>query len=217
MIITEAKPFQEVLEKLQPYAKIFIIGCAACATKCQTGDEETVKKTASELEKAGKKVTGYAVLDTPCDIRIAKRDLSKSKEAADADAILVLACGAGIQAAEKVTEKPLLPGLNPVFIGTVERIGVYNEFCSICGECIVDRTGGICPVTRCSKGLVNGPCGGMVEGKCEVDPEKDCAWVLIFNKLKERGEEKKIARDYLPPRKYAKPTRLNRGKTVNSK
>ncbi|MFH1368416.1 MAG: methylenetetrahydrofolate reductase C-terminal domain-containing protein [Elusimicrobiota bacterium] len=214
MIITESKPLEEILEKLKPYHKVFIVGCAACATKCQTGDEEAVKKTAKELEKNGKKVTGYKILDTPCDIRIAKKDLSKSAEADESDAVLFLTCGAGMQAVEKVVNKPLLPGLNPVFVGTVERIGVYNEFCSVCGECIVDRTAGICPVTRCSKSLVNGPCGGMVDGKCEVDTDKDCAWVLIYNKLKERGAEKSISGEYTPPRKYAKPSKVNRAKTI---
>lgn len=214
MIITESRLLKDVIENLKPYGKVFLVGCAACATKCQTGDEEAVKRLSAELEKAGKKVTGYAVLDTPCDIRIAKRDLAKSPQAAEADALVMLACGAGVQAAEKAIEKPLIPGLNPVFIGTVERIGVYNEYCSVCGECILDRTAGICPVTRCSKGLINGPCGGMVDGKCEVDQERDCAWVLIYNKLKKQNREAEIKAAYLPPKKRAKPYRINRPKAV---
>ena len=214
MIITESKLFSDILLNLKPYKKVFIIGCAACATKCQTGDEDSVIKMRSELEKAGKAVTGYAVLDTPCDIRIAKRDLGKSAGAQEADAILVLACGAGAQSAEKVIKKPLIPGLNPVFIGTAERIGVYHEYCSVCGECILDRTAGICPVTRCSKGLVNGPCGGMVDGKCEVDLDKDCAWVLIYKKLKESGSQQNIKTNYMPPRTNAKPYKINRAKAV---
>jgi hypothetical protein len=214
MIITESKLLADVLENLKPYGKVFLVGCAACATKCQTGDEEAVKKLSAELVKAGKAVTGYVILDTPCDIRIAKRDLAKSPQAAEADAVVLLACGAGVQAAEKVLNKPLIPGLNPVFIGTAERIGVFHEYCSVCGECILDKTAGICPVTRCSKGLINGPCGGMVDGKCEVDADKDCAWVLIYNKLKLGNNEKDIASRYLPPKKRAKPYKINRPRAV---
>jgi ferredoxin len=206
MIITVAKPLQEVLEKTAAFRSIFIVGCAACATKCQTGSEEAVKRLAAEFEKAGKTVAGFAVLDTPCDMRIARRDLGRSEQLKSAEAVVVLACGAGVQAAEKVVDKPLVPGLNPVFIGTTERIGVYHEYCAACGECILDRTGGICPLTRCAKGLVNGPCGGMIDGKCEVDAARDCAWVLIYEKLKKNPLDENTAwKQYMPPRNVARP------------
>lgn len=210
MIITVTKPFSEILVTLASYRKIFVVGCAACATKCQTGGEDAVKAAIAALETAGKEVTGSAILDTPCDIRIAKKDLARSSAVAAADALLILACGAGVQAIEKAVEKPLLPGLNPVFVGTTERIGLYQELCSVCGECILERTGGICPVTRCSKGLVNGPCGGMVDGKCEVDPNRDCAWVLIFEKLKKLGRTPDILKTVVPPRSVKKPRTVNR-------
>lgn len=210
MIITIPKPFSEILENLKPYKNIYIIGCAACATKCQTGGEEQVKKAAAELVKNGKQITGYAVLDTPCDMRIVKKDLARNKDAVSSDAILVLACGAGIQSVASIIEVPIYPGLNPEFLGTIERIGIYNEYCNICGDCIVDRTGGICPVARCAKGMINGPCGGAVDGKCEVDLQKDCVWILIYNKLKKLGKEKNILKEYMPPRKHSKPYRIDK-------
>lgn len=212
MIITEQKTFEEVLKKLQKYNKIFVVGCAACATKCQTGGEEAVKKRKQELEEKGKKVTGSIVLDTPCDIRIVQKDLVKNKEANDADAILVMACGAGIQAIEKKVDKILIPALNPVFVGTVQRIGMYNEFCALCGDCIIEKTGDICPISRCAKGMVNGPCGGAVDGKCEIDFQRDCAWILIFDKLKKKNKEKEILDNKFTPRKFKKPYKIENRK-----
>ncbi|MCX5782279.1 MAG: methylenetetrahydrofolate reductase C-terminal domain-containing protein [Elusimicrobia bacterium] len=212
MIITVSKPFGKILENLKPYNKIFVIGCAACATKCQTGSEEQVKNIINKLENEGKKVTGFLVLDTPCDIRIAKKDLLKSKEANASDCLLVLSCGAGVQSVEKVIEKDLIPALDPVFVGTTERIGIYHEFCAVCGECILDKTAGICPVARCSKGLVNGPCGGVIDGKCEVDLEQDCVWALIYQKLKKKGRERDLINNVFGPRKTLKPKKVVSGK-----
>lgn len=210
MIITVAKPIDEILKMLAGKTSVFLVGCAACATKCQTGGEEAVKKAAAALEAGGKKIAGTAILDTPCDVRIAKKDLGKNEAAKNADAIVVLACGAGCQAVEKVVDRPLFPALNPVFVGTTERIGVYHEFCAVCGECILDRTGGICPVSRCAKGLMNGPCGGVLDGKCEVDGARDCAWALILEKLKKQGREKELFLTYFKPRNFSKPRSLDK-------
>ena len=208
MIITVTKPLGEILEGLKSRKNVFVVGCAACATKCQTGGEEAVAKAIAELEKAGKKVTGSVILDTPCDVRIVKKDLSGLPSLKTSDVVLVLACGAGVGAVEKTIDKPLVPGLNPVFVGTTERIGQYDEYCVVCGDCVAGKTGGICPVSRCAKGLVNGPCGGVIDGKCETDSSKDCVWVLILDKLKKSGKEADILNNYFPPRKTAKPRNL---------
>ena len=208
MIITVQKPFDEVMKNLKPFGSVFVIGCAACATKCQTGGEDAVKKMIGELKTLDKTVSGYAVLDTPCDMRIVKKDLGHSKEAQSAEVLVVLACGAGVQAIETVLGKTIIPGLNPVFIGTTERIGNYREFCSACGDCIIDQTAGICPVTRCAKGLLNGPCGGTIEGKCETDLDQDCVWALIYEKLKKQGKEKDMVRIVFSPRNTLKPRSL---------
>ena len=210
MIITVSKPFPEITKNLSLYRRVFIVGCASCATKCQTGDDDALKNAALLLEKEGKEISGYLVLDTPCDIRIVRRDLGHSPQVASCDVILVLACGSAVGAIEKVVDKPIIPGLDPLFVGTTERIGVYHEFCTICGKCILDKTAGICPRSRCPKGLVNGPCGGIVNGKCETDTDRDCAWVLIYNKMKRSGREKEIVEGYHAPKSYSKPYLLNR-------
>jgi ferredoxin len=212
MIITNAKPLSEVLSTLAECKSVFIVGCAACATKCQTGGDSAVKQMAVDLQQAGKHVAGSIILDTPCDIRIVKRDLTRLTEANSADALVIMACGAGVQSISAAMEKKLVPTLNPVFVGSTERIGIYNEYCSMCGNCMLARTGGICPVTRCSKSLVNGPCGGEINGKCEVDAEKDCAWVLIYRRLKALGKDPAVLAEYIPPKNFAKPGKIDRSK-----
>jgi len=208
MIITVQKPFSEIEENLKPFSRIFIVGCAACATKCQTGSEEAVKNIIKKIESSGKKVTGFKILDTPCDIRIARKELLKSEEVNSADAVLIMSCGAGFQSVGSILEKDLIPALNPVFTGTTERIGIYREFCSVCGECIIDKTAGLCPVTRCAKGLLNGPCGGTVDGKCEADLESDCVWALIYEKINKKGKLKDFIKSFMPPRKTLKPKKI---------
>src|SRR3989339_882351 len=177
MIITVQKPLPEILDSLKDYDNVFIVGCAACATKCQTGGEEAVKKISAGV-------------------------------------FLILGCGAGVQSVEKVTSAPLVPALDPVFTGTVERIGIYHEYCALCGSCMLAGTGGICPITRCAKSLINGPCGGAVNGKCEVDADQDCAWVLIYNKLVSKKLPKDILTEYQKPRSNSKPVKINKPRTL---
>ncbi|MCS7387229.1 MAG: methylenetetrahydrofolate reductase C-terminal domain-containing protein [archaeon GB-1867-005] len=200
MIITEQKPIEEIKESLTGFTRIFILGCGDCATLCQTGGEDQVRDMAQRLHD--KEIVGTLVSETPCDKRILSRDLRKVSDAINAaDAILVMSCGVGVQTATEITGKICIPALNTKFIGMTERIGRFFERCSACGDCILDETGGICPITRCPKGLLNGPCAGHMNGKCEVDREKDCAWILIYKRLKELGQLDKL-RKFREPRNY---------------
>jgi len=180
---------EEIMEMLKDYSKILIIGCGTCATECQTGGEDQVKEMAEKLRETGKKIVATIVPEATCDMRITRLELNKVKDAVnEADAILVMACGAGVQAVYDLTEKICVPALNTVFVGVTERIGRFYERCRACGDCILYETGGICPVARCPKGLMNGPCGGQANGKCEVGNwEYDCAWVKIYEALKKQG------------------------------
>lgn len=207
MIITEQKKFEQILEKLSPYSKVLILGCGHCATVCQTGGEDQVKEMAQKLKEAkgsSGMVVDTAIVEEPCDVRILKRDSKKVKKEFDgADVILTMCCGVGTQTVAATMNKVVVPALNTLFLGEVERIGKFEEMCRACGNCILDETGGICPITRCAKGLMNGPCGGMSKGKCEVkNYTRDCGWVLIYNKLKEQGRLDKF-REYRPPRDYS--------------
>jgi len=204
MIITEKKAIEEIQEMIAPYGKLFIVGCGTCSTSCQTGGEDEVKEM---TEKLGDRVAGWAMVEEPCDLRINRRDLKAyKKQIAESDAILVMACGAGVQTVGIYSDKIVLPALNTLFIGETERLGKFHDMCRACGDCILDETGGICPLTRCAKGLLNGPCGGQVEGMCEVgDYENECAWVQIYDRLKEQ-DRLDLFTAFRPPRDFSKKT-----------
>lgn len=189
MIISEKKPFDEVLEYLKDCKKVIIAGCSLCATVCKVGGEDEALKLKEKLEEKGITVLGYKILDPACNFLKTRKDLKSLKgELADADAVVSIACGDGTQTIAKVCKIPVYPGNNTMFIGEVERIGKFEEACKACGSCQLAWTGGICPVTKCAKGLLNGACGGSRDGKCEVNPENDCAWIEIYKKLKEQGK-----------------------------
>jgi len=189
LIVTEHKPAEEILRMLEPFEKIFILGCGTCSTVCQTGGEEQVRDMAEKLREKGKEITGAIVVELPCDARVLKRDTRKMKrEIENSGAILCMTCGAGVQDIFEHLGKTSIPALNTKFLGMIERIGEFYERCRACGECILYDTGGICPIVRCPKGMLNGPCGGMYNSKCEVGGyQRDCAWILIYNRLKELG------------------------------
>jgi ferredoxin len=199
LIISKQKPIEEILESLKDDTNVFIVGCGECATVTQVGGEKELAAMKARLEEAGKHVVATDMVAAGCQELDLKRILRGHKEAADAaDAFLVLSCGAGTQAVREGTTKHVVPGADSLFLGNVKRQLDFEEKCSLCGECVLDEYGAICPVTRCAKGLLNGPCGGTNHGKCETDPDKDCAWVLIYNQLKSEGREDKLGRTHAP-------------------
>ena len=188
MIITKQKPFAEILAALERCGRVFLIGCAKCATVCKSGGEEEIWQMQEQLTASGKEVTGSIVIDEVCHMLRTGRDLRGRKEmVGEADALLVLACGAGVQSVSSASDKRAVAGLDTLFLGNIRRLGQFEQKCSLCGECILTETAGICPVTVCPKGLLNGPCGGMQEGRCETDREVECAWNQIFQRLQNQG------------------------------
>lgn len=186
MIISELKPIQDIVDSLKGYTKIFLIGCGECATTCKTGGLDEVLKMKQDLEAKGKVVVGYCIPSAPCVAGKLKSELAKCMpEMRLAEAVLVLACGLGVQSVKDNDRFNLavLPACNTLFGAVMDAKGNFYEKCSLCAECVLGVTGGICPITLCPKGLLNGPCGGMNKGKCEVDSQKDCVWVLIYNEL----------------------------------
>jgi ferredoxin len=191
MIISEQKPKEEMLEFLGPYKKIFLVGCGECATTCKTGGEPELAKMKALLEENGKTVVGSCIPSAPCVAAQIKTELAKNmKVLREAEAVLVLACGLGTQSVKDNDRLGLavFPACNSLFGAVLDGQGNFLEKCSLCGECVLDITGGICPITLCAKGLLNGPCGGMNKGKCEVDKDKDCAWVLIYQELEKKNK-----------------------------
>ncbi|MBI4982748.1 MAG: methylenetetrahydrofolate reductase C-terminal domain-containing protein [Candidatus Omnitrophica bacterium] len=213
MIISKQKPFEEILAMLKECQKVFLVGCGECATTCKSGGESELKEIKKQLESKGKIVLGICIPEAPCLASKVKMELAKSSSALrEAEALLVFACGLGVQSVKNNYRgnAAVLPGVNTFFGAIMDAKGNFFEKCSMCGECVLEMTEGICPVTLCAKGLMNGPCGGMDKGKCEVDKEKDCAWVLIYKELEKKNKTAKFrqilsARDH---RKSAKPQQL---------
>lgn len=194
VVITTKKEVPEVLEALKDVNKVAIITCGTCAALCQTGGTEGLKYWSDILEEKGYDIVVGAVIEEVCDNRVMKKDIRRmADEIAEADAILTASCGIGTQSivkilSDKYPTKPVITANDTQFMGMTERIGRFYMRCLGCGDCLLNETGGICPIATCAKALMNGPCGGMVDGKCEVgNYEKDCGWVLIYKRLKELG------------------------------
>jgi len=204
MIVGERKPFDEIKEMVQDHKKIMILGCGTCVAVCMAGGEKEVELLAAQMRLAAK-LDGKNVevmedtVTRQCDREYMEPILEKAREC---DAVISMACGFGVQLlSDLIEEIPVYPALNTRFIGTNEVEGVWLERCMMCGDCVLGKTGGICPIAMCAKGLVNGPCGGTNKGKCEVSNEKDCAWTLIYRRLEKQGKLDNI-REIFPPKKY---------------
>lgn len=204
MIISKQKPFDEILAALGDSARLFLVGCAKCATVCKSGGEEEIWQMQEALTSTGLEVTGSIVIDEACHMLRAGRDLRARKEMVEeAEALLVLACGAGIQSVSASSGKRTIAGADTLFLGNIRRFGQFEQRCSLCGECILTETAGICPVTVCPKGLLNGPCGGMDNGRCETDAEADCAWFQIYQGLQTQGETARL-RTIVPGKDFSR-------------
>lgn len=194
MHATIQKPIDEIIGKLSTGEKVFVVGCGNCAAKCHSGGEPETQEMAERLKKKGVNIAGWACTDSGvslCKLAIVKKMLNETygEQTANADSFLILACGQGIHTVMDATDGGMVhPGCDTIFGGETVTDDFITEYCSLCGECIVDITGGLCPVTLCAKSLLNGPCGGAKDGKCEVDRTRDCGWQLIYDRLKELGK-----------------------------
>jgi hypothetical protein len=212
MIITKPREWARIKDNLTEIGakRVFIMGCGECATVARTGGGPELIRAKAALEAAGYEVTGTALDAVGCHLAGTKLEVRKHQAQFDAaDAVLVLSCGAGVQTTADATTKPVFPGLESVFLGNVIRHGVFEERCQMCGDCVLDKTAGICPVTTCPKGLLNGPCGGMWNGMCEVLPDHECAHVKIKQRLTAQGRSR-VAR--IEPKDYSaklKPGAIN--------
>ena len=191
MIIGEQKPLEEIKAMIADHERILVLGCGTCVTVCFAGGEKEVGILASSLRMASKidgdeKTVNEITVQRQCEWEFLD---AIRQEIESHDLVLSMACGIGVQAiAERFPEATVAPALNTTFLGLPEEQGLWTERCAACGECILHKTAGICPIARCAKSLLNGPCGGSQNGKCEIDPEIPCAWQLIYDRLKARGQ-----------------------------
>ena len=196
--ITQKKSQEEIERLLKGLNRIFIIGCGTCVTLTHTGGEPEVRQLKDALSEKGKLITGTTVVPVACD-NLTREFLSDFGEhIKQSDALLITSCAFGVQTVARQLKKMVVPAVNTMFIGKETAFGTFDEICTQCGTCIIGETGGICPVTNCHKGLVNGPCGGTNHGKCEIDVNKDCVWTLIYDRLTELDRLDSM-------RKYQKP------------
>jgi len=188
MIITKQKNFNELLRCIGS-KPVFLVGCNQCATICRTGGKDEVLALKEALETQQIQVTGWIILEPACHQMNDKRMLKDHAEELNKSAkVLVLACGNGAQTlAELVPEKEIIVGTDTLFLGEISHATEFNKRCVMCGECLLDLYGGLCPVSQCPKSMLNGPCGGCFQGKCEISPQVECVWDRIYQVLKKRG------------------------------
>jgi ferredoxin len=208
MVVGERKALAEIKEMVRPYNKILIAGCDTCTAECLSGGRKQVAELAAALDMAfrleGREKEFVEIsVDRQC---IHEFLLDVLEQAGPVEAVLSMACGAGVQSlAERLPEKPVYPGLNTTFIGETADYGLWQERCRGCGDCLLGLTGGLCPVTRCAKRLLNGPCGGSQGGLCEVSAvlkcDVPCIWDMIYERLSRLGELDRLA-DYAPPKDW---------------
>ena len=191
MIVAELKPIAEITESLSGFRHVMVLGCGSCVTVCLSGGDREAGILSRDLSST-RYYTGtppkfyIETIQRQCE-----RDLIESflKIRPETDAVLSLACGAGVQIVSDVFDQlTVIPALNTTFLGAADAPGIWREKCQGCGDCLLTVTGGICPVGRCAKSLFNGPCGGSQEGRCEVHPETPCAWALIYYRLKKQNK-----------------------------
>ncbi len=213
MIVAEQKSIEEIESFLASHEHVLVLGCGTCVTVCLAGGEREVATLASVLRLSTNKKIEENTIERQCDEEFF--DTIK-EQAGSCDAILSMACGVGVQMMARVfSDKPVYPALNTMFCGTNESAGQWSENCLACGDCKLGIFGGVCAVTRCSKSLSNGPCGGSADGMCEVDPETiECGWQLIYDRLKTLGKLDVLAEN-IQPRDWAKthaggPRKLSR-------
>jgi ferredoxin len=205
MIIAERKPFEEIEAMLEGYKKVLLVGCDTCVTVCMAGGEKEVGVLASMLRlSAQKNGRELGVVETTIERQCDREFVDPLKDEVEAcDVVMSMACGVGVNyVAEIFDDKRVLPAVNTKFYGANIAEGIWAERCAGCGDCVLGTTEAICPVARCSKSLLNGPCGGSQNGKCEVDPETDCAWELIYKRMERLGMLDKLE-EVIPPKDWS--------------
>ncbi|MCF8126929.1 MAG: methylenetetrahydrofolate reductase C-terminal domain-containing protein [Deltaproteobacteria bacterium] len=204
MIVAESKPIKELLEMVKDFKKILVVGCKGCVTVCNVGGAKEAAILASTLRISGRKenrdlVVGEHTLERQCDPEY----INELKDVVeDYDAVISIACGVGPQfLSERYPDKKVFPGVNTKFMGGAVEHGVWAERCAGCGTCAIHLFGGLCPIARCSKSLLNGPCGGSSHGKCEISKEVDCIWDMIVNKMMEQDRLDELVQ-FRPPKNW---------------
>ena len=205
MIVAERKPFDEIFEMIQPFDRVLLVGCGGCVTVCLTGGELAASVLAGQLRLKDSmdgrdRVITERTITRQCDAEYIQEIADPAREA---EVVLSMACGVGVNYMTEVLGGPVvLPAMNTSFMGANIAQGAWSEQCAGCGDCMLDRTGGLCPIARCSKSLMNGPCGGTQDGKCEVSSDIDCVWAMIVERMRALGRLDELT-EVMPPRDWS--------------
>jgi len=206
MIVAERKPLAEIVANVKDVQKLLIVGCNTCVAVCLAGGAKEVAMLASLLRLSLRESAQPVQITENCVERQCEPEFNQplAEQIASHDIVLSMACGVGVQTlAEQFPDAIVYPALNTTFMGRPEERGVWSERCAGCGNCVLDKFGGVCPIARCSKNLLNGPCGGSANGRCEVDPEKlPCAWQLIYDRLGKIGQIDRL-NEVEPPKDWS--------------
>jgi ferredoxin len=196
MIVADRKPMEEILDSIKNYKKIVLMGCGGCVTVCFSGGKKAVELLASQIKIARKKQGGeIEIIECTPERQCEYEFIDECKQTVESvDAVLSIACGVGVQAmTERLPDTITIPGLNTKFMGYPVEHAVWEERCAGCGNCVLEWTAGICPISRCAKQMLNGPCGGANDGVCEVNKETKCVWHLIYDRLKKLNKLDRLA------------------------
>lgn len=195
MIVADRKPFDQILDSIKNYKKIMVAGCGGCVTICFSGGAKAAELLSSQIKIARKKSGNEIEIIQVTPERQCEHEFIDvlGKQLKTVEAVLSLACGVGVQTMnERFPETITVPALNTKFMGYPVEHGLWEERCAGCGDCVLEWTGGLCPIARCAKKMLNGPCGGSSSGKCEVDKDTDCVWQLIYDRLKKLNRLDKL-------------------------
>ncbi len=205
MIVGQQKPFDEVWSMVKNFKKVLVYGCNTCVAISHAGGEKEAEVLASMIRmKAAQEgvdmKVGHAAIMRHCEPEYFDPLMD---EVRTYDLVLSTACGVGVNfLAQRIGNIPVYPGINTSFYGAVPKPGEFIELCAGCGNCILHLTGGICPIARCTKSLMNGPCGGTDKGKCEISQDVDCGWYLIVERMKQLGKLESLV-EIQPPRDWS--------------
>ncbi len=199
MIVAERKTFDSIARSIKDYKSILILGCGTCVTVCMSGGEKEVGLLSAQIRLSERDIppeNRHSIIEATIERQCDNEFIDPIKDMIeDVDCVLSMGCGVGVQhLSEYFHDKVILPALDTKFFGATKEPGIWVERCAGCGECILDITAGICPIARCSKSILNGPCGGSQDGKCEIDSEIECAWQLIIDRLEKLGRSQELER-----------------------
>jgi hypothetical protein len=188
MIQLESRKSEEIFPSLGPKGEVFFIGCSGWTGICNPGGEAQLQQLKKELALRGVSFTGTLVVDALCNKGLDELSLlTQFRQVRRADTLLVMSCEGGVQALGATSGQQVIPALRTITAEGFQGVLGERELCHLCGDCLLDMSGGLCPLYFCPKELLNGPCQGAYQGHCEVDTKKACGWELIYERLKAQG------------------------------